>query len=298
MKKILIVGAKGMLGQDLVKIFSADSQYQVQGWDREEINITNKIEVLQKIFSFRPDVIINAAAYNAVDKCEEDFAEFELAKQINGYAVGYLASVAQYLGGIMVHYSTDYVFDGELKFDPANVTIEKLGYHENSQPSPISRYGLTKYLGEFELRRVGGNFYLIRTSRLFGLSASSAVAKKSFFEQMQQLGKIKDKLEVVNEEVSCFTYSPDLAEATKKIIEESLPYGIYHQVNQGVVSWYDAVREFFKIIDIKIPIMPVSRNRFPRPARIPKYSVLASTKLPLLRPWQDALKDFLSIIKL
>ncbi|MDR3559774.1 MAG: sugar nucleotide-binding protein, partial [Candidatus Pacebacteria bacterium] len=115
MKKILIIGAKGMLGQELVKVFKSDKDYKVIGWDKSDIDITREKEVDKKIGIIKPEVIINAAAYNAVDKCEESKKEFELAKKVNGLAPGYLAKATKKQKAILVHYSSDYVFDGDFE---------------------------------------------------------------------------------------------------------------------------------------------------------------------------------------
>jgi dTDP-4-dehydrorhamnose reductase len=130
--KVLIIGAKGMLGQELVKAFSS---HEVTAWDRGDCDITQKSEVQKKIRDLGPNLLVNAAAYNNVDKAEE---EKEAANLLNGYAVGYLAEAAEAIGAVMVHYSTDYVFRGDIKE----------GYGEEARPDPISAYGLSKYLGE------------------------------------------------------------------------------------------------------------------------------------------------------
>src|SRR4030042_3663874 len=149
-RKVLIIGAKGNLGQELAKIFNSDQKYQTNGWDRKEINITNQKQVSEKITKLTPQIIINAAAYNVVDKCEEP-AEFEIAKKINGDAVGFLAEVSKKIGAIFVHYSTDYVFNGS----------KKEGYKEGDQPNPLSRYAESKYLGEKQLQENASEYYLI-----------------------------------------------------------------------------------------------------------------------------------------
>ncbi len=273
-----------MLGHELVKFFSNDKNYQVTGWDIEDIDITSEAQVREKVLALAPEIIINAAAYNNVDKCEEP-AEFIIAEKINGWAPGYLAQVAKELGAISVHYSSDYVFDGE----------NKDGYREDAVPSPISNYGRSKLLGEQEVARVGGQAYIIRLQKLFGMSAQSVSAKKSFFETMLELAKAKKEIEVVDEELANFTYAPDLAEKTKDIIEKNFPYGIYHITNEGMpVTWYGAVKILFDMAGIdNVKLIPVSADKFPRHARRPKYSVLLNTKLPVLRPWNEALKEFL-----
>ena len=284
--EVLILGAKGNLGSQLVKIFFADKDYKIIAWDKEEIDITDKELVFKKIRELKPDIIINAAAYNAVDKCEEDEKEFELAEKINVEAVGYLVEACLETGAVLVHYSSDYVFAGD----------KKEGYKEDDEPNPINKYGETKLAGEQEVIKKSGQglkYYLIRTSKLFGPKAESEGAKPSFFDLMLDLAKKKKELDVVNEEVSGFTYTPDLARATKKLLESDKGYGIYHITNVGRATWYETAIELFKITGKKIKINPVSGDKFPRPAKRPSYSVLINTKFGMQRDWKDALREYL-----
>ena len=313
---VLIIGSKGMLGQELVRIFSDDEKYKTISWDRSKIDITDKEKTKKKILELKPDIIINAAAYNAVDKCEKDEKEYELARKINGLAPGYLAKIAGNIfsnslsksgksrkGAIFVHYSTDYVFGG-------GISKSKIGFDEKAKPRPINRYGKTKLLGEKEVQKHGKKYYIIRLSKLFGKQAISRNAKKSFFNVMLELGKKNKKVhpaksslkrgvkqfnrvKAVNEETSCFTYAPDLAQETKKIIEAKKPFGIYHIVNGDPCTWYEAVVELYKQAKLKTKVIPVSATEFPRPARRPFYSVLLNTKLKPLRSYKKALEDFL-----
>ena len=280
--KVLIIGAKGNLGQELVKIFGVDEEYQVIGWDREEIDITDEKQVDEKIAELAPQIIINAAAYNAVDKCEEP-TEFEIAKKINGEAVGFLAETAKKIGAVIVHYSSDNVFDGE----------EKDGYAENSRPNPVNRYAESKYLGERRLLENTDRFYLIRLSRLFGRPGASELSKESFIDLVLRLGREKDELEVVDEEASCFTYAPDLAAATKSLIESKMPFCIYHITNSDAYTWYEAAKKIFEIAGVNTKLIPVSSEKFPRPAKRPKYSILLNTKLPPMRSFEKALREYL-----
>lgn len=275
--KILIIGAKGMLGQELAKVFQEDNPLL---WDREEIDIANKREVRQRIGDLQPDLVINAAAYNDVDGAEKNEA---LANKINGEAVSYLAGAIYANKGILVHYSTDYVFKGD----------KKEGYLESDKPNPQSAYSRSKYMGEQELQKNTSRFYLIRLSRLFGKPAISQQAKKSFVDQMIELAKTKKEINVVNEELSRPTYAPDLGQRTKEIIDWKKPFGIYHVTNVGACTWYDFAKEIFTIKKISVKIKPVAASFFSREAARPKYSILLNTKLPSMRNWQEALKEYL-----
>jgi dTDP-4-dehydrorhamnose reductase len=285
--KIIVLGAKGNLGSQLTKIFGKEEGYEVIGWDKDDIDITDEELITKKVSDLKPNVIINASAYNAVDKCEKNDEEFALAKNINSDAVGYLAQAALENNALLIHFSTDYVFAGK----------RKRGYKEDGAPDPINRYAETKLLGEKEMIKRSGlglKWYLIRTSKLFGPKAESVNAKSSFFNLMMDAAKTRDSLDVVDEELSCFTYTPDLALATKKLIEDGKGNGIYHIINSGPVTWYEAAKELFKILgNNKIKLNPVLADKFPRPAKRPKYSVLINTKLEPLRDWREALKEYL-----
>jgi len=293
MKKVLIIGSQGTLGQELVRIFSADENYKTFGWDLKEIDVTDESSAMEKIIALTPAIVINAAAYNAVDKAE-DVLEFEKAKRLNGLAPKYLAQAAKNIGAVFVQYSTDYVFDGK----------QKEGYEESDEPSPvlnISNYGFSKLMGERQVKRVGGQYYIIRLQKLFGLlspkcrPANSPASKKSFFETMLDLAQVKKELEVVDEELANFTYAPDLARQTKYLIECGYIPGIYHITSEGnPVTWFGAAKILFGLAGIdNVKLIPVSSDKFPRPAKRPKYSILLNTKLPPLRSWSEALKESL-----
>ncbi len=281
--KILIIGSKGNLGCQLQKIFKNN---KLTLWDKDDLDISDKIILFEKIENLNPDVIINSAAYNAVDKCEESIEEFKLAKKINSDAPTNLAKISLKLNILLVHYSSDYVFDG----------TNQNGYTEPDNPNPVSNYGKTKMLGEqgiINFASKGLKFYIIRTSKLFGPKGESIVAKPSFFDIMLELSQNKSEINVIDEEKSCFTYTPDLAKATKELIDNKKNSGIYHIVNEGECTWFEAVQELFKIKNIKTKINPVPSSAFPRPAKRPKFSVLKNTKLHKLRNYREALKEYL-----
>ena len=282
--KILILGAKGNLGQQLVKTFSADNE--VIAWDRGEIDITDRELIFKKTADLKPELVINAAAYNAVDKCETSDEEYDLAKKINIDGPKFLAEACLEVGAILVHYSTNYVFEGK----------KKRGYNETDEPKPINRYGKSKYHGEkriLELSGRGLKWYLIRTSKLFGSKTESEMAKQSFFDIMLEQARTQPSLEVVDEELSCYTYTPDLAKATKELVDAGRGYGIYHLTNSGSCTWYSAAVELFKLAGIKIEVKPITGEKLVRPAKRPKYSELLNTKFTPMRDYQEALREYL-----
>lgn len=284
---VLILGAKGMLGQELVDVFSCDRKYTVMGWDFEDIDVTDFISAEKKIRAFAPDIIINAVAYNAVDRCEESDEEYKKALLLNAEVPKFLAHIGKEMNRVFVHYSTDYVFDG----------TEKSGYKEDAEPNPISRYGISKMKGEENVLAEGGKNYVIRLSKLFGKPAGSSIAKKSFFDVMLTLGLTKKEIQAVDDEKSCFTYAPDLAKETKALIEENVPFGIYHLPNSGDVTWYEAVNELYTQAQMSVIIHPVGSDVFPRPAKRPRYSRLVNTKRMPLRSYKEALKEYLKNMK-
>lgn len=280
--KILIIGYQGMLGQALTETFAHANELVL--WEKEDLDITREAEVKSKIPAIKPDIVINAAAFNNVDIAEQSQ---ELADAVNGYAVGYLAQAAKELDIPLVHYGTDYIFDGE----------KAEGYTEADRPNPISAYGRSKLLGESELLKNHSKFYLIRLSRLFGKEAIAPGAKKSFVFRMLDAARSGQPVEVIDAEASSPTFAWDLASQTRYIVENRLPFRIYHSSNSGSTTWYGFAKEIFEILRLDVNIKVVPENYFARPARRPKYSVLLNTKLPQMRSWQDALKEFLTSSK-
>lgn len=303
--KVLVIGSKGMLGLELTALFSKNKKNDVISWDVEDIDITKETEAKKRILELKPGLILNAAAYNAVDRCEESEGENEKAKKINGAAPGFLAKIAKEIGATFVHYSTDYVFNGLPEIgEPDGCThvcsscslhdgfVSELGFREDAVTDPISNYGESKLLGEKKVQKLGDKFYVIRLSKLFGKPTKTKNSKKSFFEIMLNQ-KDKKEVKVVDEETSCFTYAPDLAEKTKEIIEEGKPFGIYHVINEGPCTWYEATLELYKQAKVKTKVIPVSGDEFPRSAQRPYISTLINTKLEPLRSYKEALEDFL-----
>lgn len=281
-KKVLVIGSKGMLGQELVRVFG-EGGHEVTDWDFGDIDVTDRDEAREKIVALAPDIIVNAVGYNAVDLCESDESESKKAWRINAEVPGELADVAKELGAVFVHYSTDYVFDGEQQRD---------GYAEDADPNPVSKYGESKLGGERSVAAIGGTYYVVRLSKLFGAPASSAGGKQSFFAKMEEIAREKGAVSAVDDENGCFTYAPDLADATLSLLLDSAPSGVYHLVNEGAATWYGALRQYFEIVGADATVYPVSGDAFPRPARRPKDSTLQNTKRPKLRSLREALGAF------
>lgn len=299
-----------MLGQELVLLFKNDSDYKVTAWDQNNIDITDEVQVKEKIAKLAPSIILNAAAYNAVDLCEKDKAEFAKAKMLNGKAPGYLAKVAKKIDATLVQYSTDYVFSGLPEIsEPEGCGgacsscslhegfVPRIGFDEDAIAEPVQNYGKTKLMGEDAVQKNGEKYYIIRLSKLFGKPAKGKNAKRSFFDVMLEVGKKNKEVKVVDEETSLFTYAPDLAKKTKEIIESEKPFGIYHVANEGPCTWYEAVVELYKMAKIKTKVVPVSSDEFPRPAARPYVSTLINTKLNPLRSYKLALREYLKNTK-
>lgn len=270
-KKILILGAQGMLGRDLNRVFS---EFNPVCWDKKDVDISNQSDLEKKLKDLSPNIVINAAAYTAVDLAED---QKELANQVNGQGVGYLAKIAKEICAILVHFSTDYVFSG----------AKKEGYQEDDHPNPINAYGRSKLLGEQLLLKNSEMYYLIRTSWLYGRNG------KNFVNTMINLAKEKKEISVVNDQFGKPTFTLDLARATRQLLQEQFPCGIYHLPNENETSWYQFAKKIFELSGVNIEVTPITTKDYPTRAARPKYSSLINTKFPLLRSWPDALIEYL-----
>ncbi len=277
MTKYLIIGKDGTLGSEFQRMLGNQAVYL----GIEDLDITNESKVLEKISEIKPETIINCAAYNAVDKAED---EPEVANLINGTAVGYLAKAAEVVGAKFVHYSTNYVFSGD---DPN-------GYKETDQPNPQSNYGRSKLLGEVEAQKHCSKTFIARTTWLYGKQGQSKSSKKNFVDIMLELAEQKSEIECVSDQYGQPTWTFDLANHTLQLVSSQNPYGIYHFVNDGQTSWYGWAEEIFKIKNINIALKANSFKDWVRPADRPQYGILMNTKLPKLRPWQEALREYLN----
>ena len=275
-QRVLILGAKGTLGGQLMKLYP-----QAIGWDREDIDVLDFPALRVKVAALRPafDAVINCVAFNDVDGAED---RPEAAMALNADFPGRLAQLTAELGVPLVHYSTNYVFDG--------VQGE---YGEADRPAPLSSYGRSKHRGEQSIAESRGRCYVVRTAVIFGPKGASDLSKKSFVDLMLDLSAKRDTIQAVSDEINSITYAPDLAAATRDLLDAAPQPGIFHAANSGGVSWFDFAQEIFRIAGRKVTVLPVPSTHFPRKATRPAKAILLNTKLPPLRPWQAALAEFL-----
>lgn len=274
--KILVVGSRGMLGTDLMETFS--SVHDTTGIDLPKLDITRLEQCHAKLKEFRADVVINAAAFTQVDACESREKEAFL---VNGHGAGNLAIAAASAGAMLVHYSTDYIFDGQ----------KETAYIEEDLPNPQNVYGKSKLLGETLIREHCPNHLIVRTSWLFGPNGSN------FIRTIVNAARKGNPLRVVSDQKGSPSYSKDLAAHTQMMIAAGCR-STYHVTNSGCGTWYELASEVVVWAGMKsIPIAPVSSSEFPRPAPRPANSVLANAHLkrdglPLMRPWQAAVREY------
>jgi len=275
--KILILGHKGMLGTDLYRLLGL--YHEVSGADVDDFDLSSPFECRRIVGEWDPDVVINAAAYTDVDACETDRNR---CFNVNAEGVGHLARVCRERGSTLVHFSTDYVFDGR----------GRVPYEEEEPCLPLNAYGSSKYLGECYLREIAPEYLLIRTAWLYGRRG------KNFVESILARAKETGVLRVVNDQVGSPTYTTDLAAAVRILLEGN-HRGVFHVTNRGTCSWYDFAAKIVELAGMtSVKIDPISSGDLDRKARRPAYSVLSTQKFSettgkTLRFWQVALEDYL-----
>ncbi len=278
MKRLIVTGAGGMLGADVTRQFSSD--FKVTGLTRQDLDITDKKAVRQVFKHYRPEIVINCAAFTRVDDCE---SMKETAFSVNAEGPGILASACRDSGALLVHISTDYVFDGS----------KKSPWKEDEPKAPLNIYGESKLQGEKRVEARCDNYLIIRTSWLFGLNGPNFIAT------MLNLSKKRDELSVVNDQEGSPTSTRDLAWGIKMLVMHDLR-GVFHCCNSGSCTWFDLCRFVFEKRGIKgVTLKPVPSESFPRPAARPEYSVLDTSRFKKftgrkMRPWQQAVSEYLS----
>jgi len=275
--KILIIGARGMLGTDLCMLLG--KKYDTTGIDIEELDITRLDDTVYFIKNYKPALIINCAAITNVDGCE---TEVDRAYLVNAIGARNLAVASNETGAPLIHYSTDYVFDG----------AASVPYTEFDKVNPQSVYGKSKLAGEEYVKSLTNRYFIIRTQWLYGKNGLNFV--KTIMKRAAETGELK----VVNDQTGKPTYTKDLAAATQTLLDKS-DYGIYHITNSGIVSWYEFTAEILKAANLKnVKLTPCTTEEFPRPAKRPMYAPLENyclklAGLPEPRSFKEALKHYI-----
>lgn len=276
--KVLVTGAKGQLGQDVLCLLE-NQPWEVFGFGREELDITNEEQVREKVLAIKPNIIIHTAAYTQVDQAESDE---ETAFKVNAEGTKYLAQAAEAVEAKFCYVSTDYVFDG----------TNNEPYKTNDETNPQTIYGKSKLAGEQYTSEYCSKYFVVRTSWVFGLHGNN------FVKTMLRLADERSELEVVNDQFGSPTYTNDLARFIIELVETN-KYGIYHASNSGVCSWYEFAKEIFRQSNRNINVNAISTAEFQRPAQRPAYSVLEQKKIAeqgliMLPNWKEALGRYLS----
>ena len=284
---VVITGGRGMLARAIVAALESRKVSAI-ALDRDSVDVTRETDVRRLFSSHKPTILINCAAHTKVDLCED---EAEKADAINGYAVGLLARAAREHGTFLVHYSTDFVFDG----------TARVPYRTDHPVNPLSAYGRSKLLGERLLQEIAPRAWLIiRTAWLYGRGGPSF--PRTIVERARAGGALK----VVNDQVGSPTYTPDLANATLDLLDHSQT-GIWNFTNSGQTSWFDFARSALKHFKVDAGISPVTTADWlkmrPKQAIRPSYSVLdiepyAKVAGRPMRPWEDALQEFAQAVEM
>ena len=277
-----LIGARGQLGFDLARSFAGAGE--LLPLTRGELDLLDHGAVERVLRELRPTHVVNTAAYNQVDRAEDDSAA---AFALNANAVGVLADVCQSLGATLVHFSTDYVFDGR----------RATPYGEDELPAPLSAYGRSKLEGERLALTRCRRAYVFRVCGLFGIARSAGKGGTNFVETMLRLAQAGQPIRVVRDQVLTPSYTRDLAPKVWRVVAHGAP-GLYHLTNAGQTSWYDFAREIFRLSGLAPALGPVTAAEYGARAPRPAYSVLAHRRLAAegeddLRPWQDALAAYL-----
>lgn len=275
---ILLTGGNGQLGTELRHLLD-EKGIEYVSTDAQEMDITDAQATMKFIEELKPTVIYHCAAYTAVDKAEDEGKELD--EKINVDGTRNVALAAKAVGATLVYISTDYVFDGMLKDGE---------YAVDAPVNPQNEYGRTKALGEQAVQEIMDDYYIIRTSWVFGKYGHN------FVFTMQKLAETRDELTIVNDQYGRPTWTRTLAEFMYFVIDQKAPFGIYHLSNDHACTWYDFAKEILKDTDVKV--LPVTSEQFPQKAKRPQYSVMDLSKAKALGfnipTWQEALKGMLA----
>lgn len=278
--KVLILGSKGQLGTDLVRVMA---EWDLVPLTHADLDVCDHDKVRQTVEEVQPDVVVNTAAFHKVEDCEDNPLK---AFQVNALAVRNLAQACCAQGAVLVHLSTDYVFSGEGK-EPR---------WETDPTGPVNVYGTSKLAGEFLVRQTCPRHFIVRTSGLYGMAGASGKGG-NFVELMVRLAREGKPIRVVNDQYLTPTYTSDLADKIKDLIRTE-EYGLYHVTSGGYCSWYDFAAKTFALLKIRPDFGPTTTAAFGAKVRRPAFSVLGHRALRDrglndLRPWSQALEAYL-----
>jgi len=281
--RIAVTGVGGQLGNELRFLAPGFPEWDFFFFTKAEWDIAIESLNEEQVIRYKPDVVVNAAAYTNVERAEDDSANALIA---NGQAPGYLAHACKKHGALLIHISTDYVFDGT-KREP---------YQEKDDVHPLNAYGESKLAGERAVDSVSNRYFILRTSWLYGNNGHN------FYKTMKRLGLEKGQLSVVNDQIASPTYSRFLAQDILELIRlkliehKPIEYGLYHYTQTGEASWFDFANEIVRVNNINASVEPVSSERFPTKAKRPHYSKLSTDRWLqntgiAIRTWQEGVQQ-------
>ena len=284
--RIALIGAMGQLGGDLLPRLQA-AGHDVRSLGHADIEITNAENSAAVLEPLQPDLVINTAAYNLVDKAED---EPDAAMAVNGLGPQLLARLAEKHGWRLMHISTDYVFGDVVRPTPTP-------FVESDLAIPSGRYGLSKLTGEKFVQANCSQHFVVRTCGLYGIAALRGAGKGNFVETMLRLGRDRKQLRVVNDQLCTPTSTADLADSLVKLITTDA-FGLYHATNSGSMTWCEFAREIFRLAKLDVEVIPITTAEFGSNAKRPNYSVLDCSKIESvigrkLPDWRDALARYL-----
>jgi dTDP-4-dehydrorhamnose reductase len=283
--KIVVVGSNGQLGSDILRAFQ-DKGDDVLPLTHADLEIADRESVASKVRDLQPGIIVNTAAMHNVEACE---LEPDRAFAVNALGVRNLALAARDLGAVLMHVSTDYIFDGS-KTSP---------YEEQDLPNPLSVYGTSKLAGEYFVRSIAEKHFVLRTSAIYGKNPCRAKGGLNFIQLMLKLANQRGEVHVVDNEFVTPTPTTDLARQMV-VLSRCESYGLYHATAEGACSWFEFAREIFTLTNTEVRLKVAGPHEFPAKVPRPKNSVLENRGLKLLglntfRPWQEGLRDYLGI---
>ena len=281
--KVAVIGANGQLGVDLCRVLSEQRVTTIK-FTHKDLDIVEADSVMSALNAAAPDVVINTAAYHKVEECEHEPAK---SFAVNSTGPRNLALACRHINAVLVHFSTDYVFDGS----------QRQPYHETDLPRPLNVYGVSKLAGEAMVALTWPRHFVIRTCGLYGVAGSSGKGG-NFVETMLKKAAAGDPIQVVDDQVLTPTFTGDLANAVSQLIRTDT-YGLYHVSAEGQCSWYEFARTIFDVGNLSVNLKPVRSHEFPSSVQRPWFSVLSKDKLRQLgvnmRSWREGLATYLRV---